>query len=746
MVEASWRKISVGLLVLGFPLLLAFNEGVALSEEPTSIESKAAYERAKEALEDAVYFFETGRFEAASGALNSIGEIELSPRDCVRLRLEPDFSRVGDMVGKEETSAAASGLLKKIASGADVARSDPEYLSELVSNLRAGVTEKRWATSELRQAGARAVGFLIERLLAAQSPDEKAPYILALVAVGSDSVLPVSEMLKDNRELVQRTAIRILRMIGDEQALPFLQSVAQAKGVSASVRNDARLALRDVAGRKLKEVPAADILYRRLAEKYLRMEPPARLPLYGDSQPIWTWSSRENSLEREDLPSGIYGARVAQRLCLMGLSFNPENWRLWVVLSKAYFAEEAALALMQEGKPERPSGLGIAAGTKAALQALDEVLKEKEILPALAALKALSFQASAGGLPGRTEKELSSVLRGLDSSDARVRLSSAEVLAYSALDRRTLLSSPTLSILTGAFRKAGEAPLVLLACPRGKRRTALAAALRATGMKPIEVSSLKETFKRARAIPSSDIIVVSPQREGFTEEVKEAFRFKSTEWLLGALKENDRTRHISLILLARENRLRDLRERFPDVTVLEEGLTASDVASAAKNILGRSLKPDPLNGQKRWMRAADALEAFSLSGETPGLSVLLPELMDVVSGEYPPEAKLKALTILQRIAAVEAIPALSAMLSDEGLDGRVAVKGYEVLSATFARRGISPSMDVLRLIRRDIISKETPIREAAIRLFACIPLTGRERLEMIRLIDEDNARATAPGK
>lgn len=192
---------------------------------------------------------------------------------------------------------------------------------------------------EASQIGFFLTGYLIDQILTGKDNAEKTNAASLLVQLGPQVVVPVTEALRSNDDVLEQMLCDVLRKIRplDARALPQLKRIYDDEKRLPAVRGWAKRALEEITGCKVEQLPSAEDFFYAEANRLLLGGPVVADQLADLRRSLWVWDKNggENHgfLKYLELPSFAMDDVMAQDLIYQGLTLAKDPHRFQVLLA-----------------------------------------------------------------------------------------------------------------------------------------------------------------------------------------------------------------------------------------------------------------------------------------------------------------------------------------------------------------------------------------------------------------------------
>jgi hypothetical protein len=597
-----------------------------------------------DSFNEAVAAYQRGEMAAAAEGLKAALAENPSNEEAFRMWQAAEQQVVREMLlERGELGTLAERFLGLATLGRREIAADPGGAEEVVARMLAGdEVERQQAMLELRaNYGSWAVPALVGPLGDLSSMENRVHAIQALVKLGSRATMPLVAVLGAEDALTRRNAAAVLGTLRDPRAAPGLAWMA-ATDPDADARSAAGQALGKLA---LVSSDPAD-LSRAVAERFFRGDEEYVRP-YDSAAVIWSW--QDGSLQGRAVLGGLYALEVAESISRHALE-KGAGATIRPLLAAVHAAQKAEI---------------LAAAELPGLAETDLVEAAQQRLPALDVDLALAGSHRGRGLilclagaerqvaaaevlmesMGSSTEERQALNVALQESDPVLAIGAAI-----ALGRQGVTDPGVIERLAGALAAAPTRTVLSVG------QTGLAGG--APGWQLLSAGGVAEGLLRAKTLPPKDVIVIQDGLQGVTLDT-----------MVFALKGDPRTAEVPLIITTRD---------VEEVSALYGDQAAAVLGSASFNDV-REVAQEATGSQAAAIaRARHAGEV--LAGMPPAVLRGLGSRMAVaLTGVADDSVRTAILHLVARASAVEALPAVEALVLDDGLGAEL--RGAALMAA-----------------------------------------------------------------
>jgi len=579
------------------------------------------------------------------------------------LRLEGQYGQV------------AERLMQLSSLGRKERRNDPDAIREILAGLvSSDVGERTRMIRELTaEFGEFAVPYLLYGLADQGDEERRVVFMTTLTRMGGEAVPPLIEGLESPDPFLRRNVALTLGYIGDARAKGALGMHA-AIDEDPGVREAAQQALDRMGGLSSATGGAGGALERLLWEgDAYHAEDDSVLQPHQVSDVIWVWSGQ--NLHGIEVPRLLYNEEMAKKSYSRALALDPKSVEALAGMARVAASEQARLAQWERAGQdvgewtERLANDVLAvyvAGARALDVALGFALDHDDQTAATGLVRAL------GGAASKPTANLERALR-VNQSGA-VRGEAAVALARIAVRSKGSLSPDAIAALAEA---AGREVVQIAAVIDGDeaRRRSLSEALRERGMMVNAWDKGAKGLVALRSIPGVDVLLVADELPDLTlqqvlAEVRRDPRTASTP-ILGVTADPD-----------------GLNELYGD-RLAGTIVGVADLDNLT-DVMDASVNADRQQANELAAKAAEALRNVASTGRVD-VSAAATTLAGTLAAR-PDEVTIPAMGALAYAGDGASVPALFAVVSDDGRSDEARQAAAEALGGVFERiRTLDPA-------------------------------------------------------
>ena len=549
-----------------------------------------------------------------------------SPDDAMLIKLRDKHGTAAfvKIARIKELSPIASPLLDQLNKASRKQSDDPVYIESLIARLSKDPTERENATSELRNAGPRAVPQIIRQMSRPEMVSKQDLIVIALIRMGRQVVPPLLGAMDSPEERVRAAIIGILATLEAKEAIPHLWFPAFSETQPLGIRIAANRALAKlVTGSsdrvdRLSSVAAANEL-RRLSR--MLFENSSLLPAEEDgSVTIWGWDATEATVAPKSYSPAIASMVMSARFASQSLSLSPDQSEP----QRQYLASLLGLEILQQGwdkpheaLPGTAMYLAVTAGEETVANVLSDALVAEQPATAIGAIEVLSQIGTREQL--LNQKGLKSpLLAALNSPDVRIQFAAA--VAILRIEPRVGFanSNRVVAVLSRALSDAGRGRAIIID-PDQSRGTQMGSYLNDMGYETLMTSTGREGFERASDNAGVEVVFVHAN----------VSRWELTQ-TISNLRADSRTAALPIVVYGSEDvraSVSRLISRSKPAMYIAESSTVSDFQRQFAPF-SRAAKSQPLSDRERQQqKSAAAYWLASLNSGRAG------QVFDVAAAE-----------------------------------------------------------------------------------------------------------------
>ena len=549
---------------------------------------------------------------------------------------------------------------------------DPQRIARDIQRLAAPDRQTQLrAALELSRSGEFAVPQLVEAISTSTDAELTKNAKSVLTELGSEAVDPLIATLSTSNDPLRLAAIDALGRLGYEQALPYLVRPYLTPR-DESERQAAAQAFRRILGSEPTRFEAAQLL-RQSAQRAYQRQIPQKADIDGVIS-IWGWNEKLQSAIPYRLFSEDVAALTASRLYRDLFTLDPDDndYRIRYLASRLELDQAMAL----DRPLRRGAGTvfeeGVAAGTQVMEQVLQESIKHRHWIAAVAAAEILGEIGDVEILRAPAGK-VSPLVLLLTDPHRRVRFAALQAI-MKLNPQKTFPGASRLPQALGFFAGSTGSRRILIAHPLSQEGHNLAGLAHNAGFEAEVVTDPKQIAARAIASPDLELIMIS-----------DAIRGASLWSLIQSLRSDPKSAGIPILLmgyhadsLTKLERIASSHERvlaFPQP--LESDFFGQVVALAVQTA-GREL----MDRSRRIDQAAMALDwlAQLAEGDPNRYSTLLRQQDRILAALAVPELADYARRVAINLPTASAQLALVDLASQPSFslaDRRAAARAFD---------------------------------------------------------------------
>jgi len=681
---------------------------------------------------DFIHYIRLARADAAESFGRAIVAANPDPATLYRLAMKTDPA--GETLARGRNIKRLVPVIDQIKAiidrGALEVRRNPAEIRRWIEMLAEGPRAFMIARGNLIRSGEYAVPQMIAKLADRETSDLLRERItVVLPRLGKEAVRPLVEVLLGSPDAnVQEVAARTLGKIGYPHAAPHLQEFVQRKGVVAPVRDAARGALADCAGKRALKKPAAELFYD-VAEKYYRGDESILPDARYDTANVWFWKDELGVTFRavpREIFNDVYAKRLARRALAHDESFYPAVvlWLAAAVRAETSMPEGASNPFQPADEPGADFYLR-AAPAKYVQMVLSRALADGDVAVAVRAIEALRETVGAENLIRKIDElgGAQPLVAALTYPSRLVRYRAAEALAKARPTKRFTGSHLVVPVLIEALRQTGT-PTAVLADPDQDRHNRVKDLLRAAGYRVEDDVALGPALARAREGGGVDLFVLASNITA--PGLAEAMRQIRSEAVLG---------RVPVVVAAAGGDVltaRDLAKGDPAmIVVADDELDAAKLAEVLKPYRDAALSPEDAAA---WaIRAAGCIEllagtnnpVYDLTEAVKALAAALTDPRDPV--------RIAAAGALGKVRSTEAQRALVAPSVDGAPPKEVRLAALAALAESVRLYGNELTEKQIDAIITVVTSKgDLDIRRAGAQALGALSLPSEKIKQLIR--------------
>jgi HEAT repeat protein len=635
-----------------FTALIALLAGLVIvpANFATAQEDRAEIDRL---FAEAVDLWERGRAEEAAAVLKDLLSRDPSQETAYDLLRKAEYQMFLELLTQGGDSELVAKRLMELARLGEREKSKDEaairaLVERAIDGADLGVRESA-RLQLLAHHGQYAVPFLYH-YLGSNDTDQRVNAMLALSELGSDAVLPLTQVLHTDNERIQQNAAAVLSKIGDVRALGGLVALSE-NSENPSVREAAARAAASVAadGAMGGGDLTADGAYLALANRYYSKHASV-IRNYNQSYTLWSWS--DGSLVDRDVPRMIYHLELARQASYDALAQAADSQDARNMVAAMYYAEKAAFDSLPEdtrssdevqalmGSYWNGAAIANAQGVDTQLGVLDLALTWGDSGVARAALVALPAVWD-----GREVGD--SLLGALESNDKTVRFAAANA-ALSMESGMAFAGSEMVVPIAAQAVALGSVRNALLIEPSAEVRAKSIRALDDASVFAVAEASGAAGFRRAKEVGTFDVVVI---RAELPDKLALA--------IVNELRRDFRTAATPILISGGEQELESAQDLFG--TSVQGYIPADPIdVEAVANAAAQSMNDDQTRALSASRAACEALAGIDRSATAfDNYSEAEGSLSGVLSSDKPDEVKLAALNALSSIGSAAAAGALT---------------------------------------------------------------------------------------
>ncbi len=574
----------------------------------------------------------------------------------------------------EERKKDVETLIDLVTKSVEEHLSDPQRLAKFINNLDAPTIEERaYALVQLDRSGARAVPHMVAALNENVGKQLYSRITEALTKMRSEAVPPLLEILKaanpaDAADTTLRpTVLRILRVRGDQRAVPYLWHLSSSKLYPEPVRQQAANLLADLTNVKtIKDLPPSKIVLTDMSEKHfagkVKFEDPNRVEL-------WPWDGRNVSIKPIVITPAqaefIFGIRYAKQALDLDPSYRPAQ-RAFL----SFTIERAVLPAIEKYLFEETKPKSEVADVQRLLSTIDADLLlsmlergfQKEHVPIiLGCVQALGKRGEMRAARPNTGGRISGVVRALYYPDRRVQFAAIQAMLQMPADKNPVATTRIVELLGRFVASEGKPKAMVLFAPQGdaaKLRMSLADA----GFAAFLADSIKDAMRELGRTADYDFILLH-----------HAAPSSQLPFVLTQFRKDNNVGRLPLLITSdkeNEGRLIRLAAKYPQTTVIPEALVTlpkefkSTIKQRIDDATGFALTD--VERSKLTSQSLDLLWRMA-RGEIRGYDVL--PVVDAIMAAIPRKGlALQAIEILGRLPGAKHQQRLADVVLDKSRD------------------------------------------------------------------------------
>lgn len=639
---------------------------------------------AESLVKDGIDAFRRGDNAGAAAAFKAALATNPGQAEAFRLWERAEQQELLEMLASEgELGALAERFLGLARVGRRVVASDPGGARDVVARLLDGdLRERQDALLELQSTyGEWAVPALVGPLGDRSDIDRRVAAIQALIRLGDQAVIPLTQVLQSEDELTRANAAAVLGALGDVRAAAGLAWTARMDA-SDVVRGNATEAL-DRLAPALASVRLATndpmLLTQGLVERWIVGDPQILRP-YDSVEVRWTWA--DGALQGESILSGLYALVLAEgtlRQAIGAGAGDPVRANLAAVHAAMAAEIEAAAELDTLVDNE----LIAAAQEELGGMALNLALAGPHRGPALQMLMELRQVPAAETLiasMGASPHEVASLRLALSDTDGTIALAAAKTLAGQGVTDPAVVARLGHALTTVPDRIAmmmGDVGLG--AAP--------------DGWQALDSENPAQGLLRAKSFPPKDVVIV-----------QDGFRGVTLDALVFGLHNDPRTADVPIVVVTQ--RVDEVERLYSDeVALITDGTDWDNVITAAG-------MPSELHQEamEQTIGAAEALLQLPASA-VRGASREIGEALASSAGD---EVKAVVLQLAEKGRLVETVGSVEAIL-EAGGSRDLQLAALNAAARLWAESGgaTDPSEELVTAVRDALESDDEELSLAA---------------------------------
>jgi len=548
------------------------------------------------------------RPELAKRYLKKLLDAKLDDEQWAALVNEFHTPTFTDLAGRTELRPESEELVRAALGAVNRRLHDPARLAEEVKQLQDASPEVRArAFAGLQAAHGAGVNALIGVLADPQRAAEHGAVRAALVAMRSDAVSPLADIIERADADLTIEAITALAQMRATQATVYLFAPALSEENDTRVRAAAQSAIVQLMGHLPTKAQAAQQLYE-LARSYFAGKEMMRTDIDGRVT-LWTWDPATKQCRARNCPPEDAARAVAARLARAARSLAPDDRRVRTL---------ALAAALDQAVYDR--GLGKPLDFKDPKMRLITAVDWRMIEGVLALCLAEHHPAAAKGaaeILGRAGNprellqggsEASPLVRAVRNPDWRLRMAAAEAVA--ALKPQTPFAGSSYVLESLAYLAAttgGRRALVVT--PSADVLQEWIGVLKFRNIDSDSAASGREALRLALRCPDYELAVIDMATQG-----------PPAEEIVQQLHRDYRTASLRVALVARAGFLKRA-ERIAEGDPLTIAFSQPIDAEAARWQLGQIMAlapPDFVGFSERQNLAVRALDCLAKLASMPG--------------------------------------------------------------------------------------------------------------------------------
>jgi len=736
-IDNSRKVIHTGRIriLIIWTLLLTLAVALASVQAQTTEEGKDKQEQIVYHWGELMHYATIANFELAKGHGEKL--LELNPDPVLLLNLAesdqyaPSYRNLWLMQQNTPLKDVVTKILNLVEKGRHERRTDPQRIRDELKRLSGTTRGRMLAISRLKDSGEWAVPFFIEALC---DPTRNAEYSIlrwALPKLGQVAVNPLVMALQKCQNLNTRIIILYaLGEIGDKNALPYIQQLAEDPKVSLELKNAALSTIQKIDPIKGAGGMTAAMLFENLALDYYNHLPSLEVPADQDLGNIWFWD-HDNGLIMEQVPRGAFDELMTMRCSEQAVSLDPRRAdaiSLW--LSGFFRLEDEGYKQPKYFGPDHPdaSTYALTTGPEYLHRVLARALENHNRPVALSAIRILQRNAGQQSLLF-TLNSRQPLIDSLSFPDREVRFSAALAVGGVLPKNDFINSELTVPTLAEALRQKGQR-YALVASDNQEQRNQLAAQLRESGAfaEVIGDQFFSVAVESARKIPSLDLIVLTPD-----------VKHPNLDEVMTLIKSNPRLTFCPMLIVAKPEAvslLRKYQEKNSFAEVIPDTLTVEQKLEVANNILYRNhARPFASDLADSYAtQAAMVLQQLAVAGNKvlplkPAEGALIEAL-----GDTRKVIQNNAIITLARMDSYEAQRALAELALDETADMTVRLHTFRNLAVSAKNFGnllLSEQVDAIYTRLVSSLEADPELRNLAAEAYGSLNLPSAKISELI---------------
>lgn len=656
---------------------------------------------------------ELGRFDLAGKYLAQFADGDVNDELLIKLRDQHGTGSFLKLSRIPELQPSGKNVLGRLNKASQGQVDDPAFVDAMIARLMGNSTDREIAYRELRNAGPRAVPQMLRVLSTTQVETQRDAINMAFVRMGRQVIPPLMGALDAPHDLIQMTAIDVLRMLEAKEAIPYLWKFAFAEGVQAGTQLQARRAIAELRtgnGDRLESVQATTALeeLRSRAESlFTRKESLAADNEVENTLTVWQWDTQTDGLMSQTIPVEAANLRMAHRLVRDAQSLAPERAELQRLLLCTTLAQEVRKNGWDRPLPTDAGSVvqkSLTTGLPLLSDALRQALAWGRTDAAWAILTAMKQLPSNDGWRGRSST--SPVLAALNYPDARIQFEAAMVVLRSEPTAEFSGSRRVVEILRRALTDPGQARAIVIDADR-ERGTITGGYLNEQGLEGLAVATGKQGFQRAAEMAGVNVIVI---------------HVNAVDWALSQtianLRADARTASIPILIYGPEDtrtKMARITQRSGLTSFVGESSSADDFWGQARPFLSGLQAPALTQEQRHEQRQ---LAAYWLATIATSKNA---RVFDITAAEHELSPLIEEEDLAPNlIIALGAIPRVDVQrrLAEITLNSRLSLevrtRAADQLTAHIQRHGLLLTKDQVQLVSAAHEGDESPVIQAAL--------------------------------